>query len=89
MCGKINCDCTYKGIKLWGNVQYVTVFPQIKIKRSVFPDLNIEESVFPTSCGKWHTVTALPDFTVQLVDFGEDFSIADSYFPGVANQPNH
>jgi hypothetical protein len=88
MCGKINCDCTYKGIKLWGDVQYVTDFPQIKIKRSSFPDLNVHETTLPTQCGEWHTVTAFPNFTVQLVDFGEEFSIADWYFPGVANPPN-
>jgi hypothetical protein len=28
-----------------------------------------------TSCGKWQTVTNLPNFTVQIVTFGEDFTI--------------
>jgi hypothetical protein len=27
-----------------------------------------------------------PDFKVQLVDMFEDFSIADSYFPGIPGQ---
>jgi hypothetical protein len=82
-CGRIQCDCTYKGINLWGNVQYVTNFPDFKIKTSYFPDLNVEETNFPLKCGQWHTVTAFPDFTVQIVDMFEDFDIAYSYFPGI------
>ena len=82
-CGRIKCDCTYNGTKLWGNVQFVSNFPDFKVKISSFPDLNVEESYFPLQCGQWHTVTAFPDFTVQIVDMFEDFDIAYSAFPGI------
>lgn len=87
-CGRIKCDCTYSGIKLWGNVQYVTMFADFKVKRSYFPDLNVAETTFPSKCGQWHTVTMFPDFTVQIVDIAEDFSISnsDSFFPGIPGQ---
>ena len=82
-CGHIKCDCTFNGIKLWGNVQYVDMFPDFKVKISPFPDLNVYETYFPAQCGEWHTVTAFPDFTVQIVDMFEDFDIAYSPFPGI------
>jgi hypothetical protein len=82
-CGRINCDCTYKGKKLWGKVEYVTVFPDFKVKVSSFPDLNVKETMFATQCGEWERVTAFGDFKVQIVDMFEDFDIAYSYFPGI------
>jgi hypothetical protein len=83
MCGRINCDCTYKGIPLWGDVEIVTNFPDFKVKISNFPDLNVKETTFPYSCGEWHTVTSFGDFKVQIVDNFEDFGIAYSSFPGM------
>jgi hypothetical protein len=85
-CGRIKCDCTFNGKKLWGKVQYVDMFPDFKVSKSLFPDLNVTETMFPSKCGEWHTVDMFPDFTVQLVDMFEDFSIADSYFPGIPGQ---
>lgn len=82
-CGRIKCDCTFNGVKLWGNVEYVTSFPDFKIKISSFPDLNVYETNFPSECGEWHTVTAFGDFKVQIVDYFEDFDIAYSPFPGI------
>jgi hypothetical protein len=82
-CGRIMCDCTYNGKKLWGKVQYVDSFPDFKVKVSYFPDLNVQETSFPTSCGQWQVVTSFPDFKVQKVDYFEDFDIAYSYFPGI------
>jgi hypothetical protein len=83
-CGRINCDCTFNGKQLWGDVEIVTSFPDFKVRISDFPDLNVEETYFPSSCGQWHTVTAFGDFTVQFVDAFEDFDIAYSSFPGIA-----
>jgi hypothetical protein len=85
-CGRIKCDCTFNGKKLWGKVQYVDMFPDFKVRKSFFPDLNVAETMFPSKCGEWHTVDMFPDFKVQLVDMFEDFSIADSYFPGIPGQ---
>ena len=82
-CGRIKCDCTFNGVKLWGNVQYVTMFPDFKVKVSAFPDLNVNETYFGSQCGQWHIVTSFPDFTVQIVDMFEDFDIAYSSFPGI------
>jgi hypothetical protein len=82
-CGHIKCDCSFKGVKLWGNVQYVTFSPDFKVKVSAFPDLKVNETYFPSRCGEWHTVTTFPDFTVQIVDMFEDFDIAYSSFPGI------
>lgn len=82
-CRRIKCDCTYKGVKLWGKVQYVDVFPDFKVKVSPFPDLNVEEAYFGLKCGQWQIVTAFPDFTVQKVTMFEDFDIAYSPFPGI------
>jgi len=62
------------------------MFPDFKVSKSLFPDLNVTETMFPSKCGEWHTVDMFPDFTVQLVDMFEDFSIADSYFPGIPGQ---
>jgi hypothetical protein len=82
-CGRIKCDCTYNGVKLWGKVQYVDIFPDFKVKVSPFPDLNVEETYFGLKCGQWEIVTAFPDFTVQKVTMFEDFDIAYSPFPGI------
>lgn len=82
-CGRIKCDCTYKGQKLWGKVQYVDTFPDFKVRVSSFPDLNVSETSFPSRCGEWQRVTAFPDFKVQIVDAFEDFAIAYSSFPGI------
>jgi hypothetical protein len=82
-CGRIKCDCTFNGIKLWGKVQYVDYFPDVTVKVSAFPDLNVEEAYFATKCGQWQIVTAFPDFTVQKVTMFEDFDIAYSPFPGI------
>ena len=86
-CGQINCDCTFKGKKLWGNVQYTDIFPDFKVKISDFPDLNVYNTSMPMQCGEWNTVTVSPDFKVQIVDVFEDFDIAYSSFPGVVNSP--
>jgi hypothetical protein len=82
-CGRIKCDCTFNGVKLWGKVQYVDFFPDFTVKVSPFPDLNVEETYFATKCGQWQIVTAFPDFTVQKVTMFEDFDIAYSPFPGI------
>lgn len=85
-CGRIGCDCTFRGIRLWGRVKYVGAsgFPDIKVKETPFPDLRVRETTFPLRCGEWQVVDTVPDFTVQKVDFFEDFAIQHSPFPGVA-----
>ncbi len=84
--GKISKgDCTYKGIKLYGKVQAVTSFPDIKVKVvSSFPDLKVQNvSSFPDKCGKWQFVKSFPDFKITYVDSFPDLEITMvNSFPG-------
>ena len=79
-------DCTYKNIKLYGKVQIVRSFPDIKVRIvSNFPDLKVRMvNSFPDRCGKWQFVNSFPDFRIQYVDSFSDIKIkfVDS-FPGV------
>ncbi|MFA4852071.1 MAG: hypothetical protein WC868_05920 [Bacteroidales bacterium] len=83
---KIGSDCTFNGIKLYGKVQIVDVFPDIKVQIvDVFPDLKVQVvDVFPDECGKWQFVDVFPDFKVQFVDVFPDIKIqyVDA-FPGL------
>ncbi len=85
--GKVNkSDCTFKGKKLYGKVQVVTSFPDIKVQEvSSFPDLKVKKvSSFPDKCGKWKFVKSFPDFKVQFVTSFPDVKIQYvSSFPGV------
>lgn len=85
--GKVDKNsCTYNGIKLYGKVQVVTGFPDIKVKVvSSFPDLKVEKVLsFADKCGKWQFVDSFPDFKIQYVDSFPDISIEMvNSFPGV------
>jgi hypothetical protein len=79
-------DCTFNGKPLWGKVQVVDAFPDIKVQRvDAFPMLKVQKvDAFPDSCGKWQFVDAFPDIKIQFVDAFPDVTIqfVDS-FPGV------
>ena len=78
--------CSYNGIKLYGRVQIVDYFPDLKVQVvNYFPDLNVQRTdYFPTSCGKWQFVDYFPDFTVQFVNYFPDLKIRFvDYFPGI------
>lgn len=79
-------SCTYKGIKLYGKVKFVTSFPDIKIKYvSSFPDIKVKfVDSFPDRCGKWKEVTSFPDFKVQVVTSFPDLKVKKvTSFPGM------
>src|SRR2546429_6564301 len=83
---KIGSDCTYKGHKLYGKVQVVKAFPDLKVKVvSAFPDLKVQKvSAFADTCGKWQLVDSFPDFKIQFVDAFPDVKIQFvSTFPGL------
>ena len=84
--GAVSSSCRYKGIQLYGKVQVVDSFPDLKVEKvSSFPDLNVQQvSSFPNSCGQWQMVSSFPDFTVQWVSSFPDLKVqlVDS-FPGV------
>jgi len=79
-------DCHFQEIPLWGKVEVVDSFPDIKVKAvASFPDLKVEiVDSFPDKCGQWQWVESFPDFTIQFVDSFPDLTIqyVDS-FPGV------
>lgn len=79
-------SCSFKGKKMYGKVQFVTAFPDIKVQVvTAFPDLKVKKvTAFPDSCGKWQEVTAFPDIKVQVVTAFPDVKIqyVDA-FPGV------
>ncbi len=79
-------DCTFNGIKLYGKVKFVTVFPDIKIQYvEHFPDIRVKfVGNFPDKCGRWQVVEHFPDFTVQLVDYFPDLKVKIvEHFPGM------
>ncbi len=83
--GSVGSDCAYNGIRLYGKVQVVDSFPDIKVQVvTSFPDLKVEKvTSFPDSCGKWQFVDSFPDFKVQFVDSFPDVKIEYvSSFPG-------
>jgi len=78
-------SCTYKGKKLYGKVQVVSSFPDIKVQVvSSFPDLKVEKvSSFASRCGQWKFVKSFPDFKIQFVTSFPDIKIKYvSSFPG-------
>ncbi len=79
-------DCTFNGTRLYGKVQIVTSFPDIKVQVvTSFPDIKVQNvDSFPDSCGKWQFVSSFPDFKIQYVTSFPDIKIqfVDS-FPGV------
>lgn len=82
----VNSDCTFNGKKLYGKVQVVSSFPDIKVQVvSSFPDVKVQVvNSFPDSCGKWQFVNSFPDFKIQYVNSFPDIKIMMvNSFPGV------
>jgi len=70
---------------LYGKIQYVTSFPDVKVQVvSSFPDIKVQVvSSFADGPGEWQIVDSFPDYTVQIVDSFPDFKIEYvSSFPG-------
>jgi hypothetical protein len=79
-------NCSWKGIKLHGKVQFVSSFPDIKIQYvSSFADIKVKfVSSFPDDCGEWQKVSSFPDFKVQIVTSFPDLKVQKvSSFPGM------
>lgn len=84
--GTVGSDCTFKGKRLYGKVQVVTNFPDIKVQVvSSFPDLKVQAvKLFPDKCGEWQFVNSFPDFKIQYVNAFPDIKIMMvNTFPGV------
>ena len=83
---KTTGSCEWKGHKLYGKVQFVNSFPDIKIKYvTSFPDIKVKfVSSFPDDCGEWQEVTSFPDLKVQVVNSFPDLKVQKvSSFPGM------
>ncbi len=81
-----NQYCSLKGIPLYGKVQFVSSFSNLKIKYvNAFPDIKVQfVSSFPKRCGQWQRVNSFPDFKVEIVDSFPDLTIKEvSSFPGM------
>lgn len=78
--------CEYKGIRLYGKVEFVDHFADIKIKYvDHFPDIKVKMvDHFPDDCGKWKEVDHFPDFKVQVVEHFPDIKVQlVDHFPGM------
>src|SRR5688500_17062625 len=86
---KQSADCSNNGDKLYGRIQFVTSFPDIKVKVvTSFPDLKVKivENA-PTKCGEWKIVNEFPDLKVQLVVSAADIKIQFvQSFPGTTDR---
>ena len=81
----IDASCSCKGKKLYGKVQFVTSFPDVKIQIvESFPDLKVQMvNSFPDKCGQWQIVNSFPDVKVQIVESFPDVKIQYvNSFPG-------
>ncbi len=86
--GKVDGNCTYAGKKLYGRIQVVSAFPDVKVQVvSSFPDLKVKTvENFPTKCGMWQMVESFPDTKVQFVNSFPDVKIQFvESFPGRVN----
>jgi hypothetical protein len=82
-----SASCSVNGIALYGKVQVVDSFPDLKVKTvTSFPDLKVQwVDSFADRCGEWQEVSSFPDFTIQYVDSFPDLEIENvTSFPGVA-----
>ena len=85
-------DCVFvkdgKTIPLYGKVQIVESFPDIKVQIvDAFADLNVVIVSFsPDECGEVQLVEAFPDVKVQLVDAHPDIKVKIvKAFPGMTD----
>ncbi len=79
-------SCAYDGFPLYGNIQIVESFPDIKIQIvDSFADLHVEiVTSFPDKCGQWMLVESFPDVKVQYVTSFPDLKIKMvTSFPGI------
>lgn len=77
--------CAWSGFPLYGDIEIVDSFPDVKVQIvESFPDLKVElVDSFPDDCGQWRLVTSFPDVKVQYVESFPDVKVqfVDS-FPG-------
>jgi hypothetical protein len=73
--------------KIHGRIQYVSSFPDYKVKAvTSFPDLRVQiVKSFPDKPGMWEIVDSFPDYKIQMVESFPDFTVEFvESFPGPA-----
>lgn len=82
--GNVSLDCRFQEHVLWGRIQVVKDFPDVRVRVGDFPDLRVKVvKNFPNNCGQWEMVDSHPDTRVQFVNSHEDVRIQYSDFPGL------
>lgn len=84
-----NNDCYLNGHRLYGRVQIVDSFPDLKVQVvNSFPDLKVKTvDNNPTKCGEWKIVDSFPDLKVQMVTSFPDIKIQFvQSFPGLTKK---
>ncbi|WP_371322819.1 hypothetical protein VX159_10410 [Dechloromonas sp. ZY10] len=79
-------SCTLRGHKLYGKIQVVNAFPDLKVRVvTAFPQLKVKKvDAFPDRCGEWRYVDSFPDTKIQFVDAFPDLEIEFvTAFPGI------
>ena len=79
-------ECVRNGKRLYGRVQEVTSFPDLKVQIvDAFADIHVKKvTEFPDECGKWQMVTSWPDLTIQYVTNFPDIKVKFvNTFPGM------
>ncbi|MBN1339287.1 MAG: hypothetical protein JXA03_08185 [Bacteroidales bacterium] len=69
--------CTFKGKELFGKIQRVTSFADLKVEVVDYnADLEVDTtSSWPSKCGQWKFVQHFPDLKVEFVKYGADLRI--------------
>jgi len=78
--------CTFNGFPLYGDIQIVESFPDIKVQIvESFADLHVQTvTSFPDDCGLWKFVTSFPDVKIQYVTSFPDIKVKMvTSFPGL------
>lgn len=79
-------DCKINGFAMYGKIQVVDKFPDVKVKVvNTMPDLKVKiVPRFANKCGEWQMVDKFPDVRVQFVERFPDVTIQYvQKFPGV------
>lgn len=77
--------CYCKGHRLYGRIQVVDKFPDLKIQVvTSFPDLKVKTVDYnPSQCGEWRMVDKFPELKIQIVNSFPDLKIQFvQSFPG-------
>ncbi|MCG9875142.1 MAG: hypothetical protein MH321_10185 [Leptospiraceae bacterium] len=79
-------SCSFKGHNLYGKIQFVNSFPDLKVQIvNSFPDIKVQMvNSFPSKCGQWQAVNSFPDLKVQIVNSFPDIKVQYvNSFPGI------